>query len=448
LVFGAVAPVYAEPVFRDVVVRPPVATQAPTPTKFANVSHLIYLNNCLPNGCTVQPGSDDSLTQHSSIPQQPATLAAWAWGQSNWDSLVQCVKDMYGPFDIQITDQDPGPSMPHFELIVGGNSSDVGVQGAGGVAPFIPCQGELQNNVISYVFAAETSNLDYLCWAAAQETSHVFGLDHEMNALDPMTYLNPPTKKQGFQNADANCGEFQARQCWCGGNTQNSYQYLMDTIGPSNLAPATLTITSPADGAWVEPGFVVSADLMSQLSARTGQLTIDGNATQTIMQPPIVFNAPASLTGGDHTITVTITDAASRTVTASVNVHVVASCAGGASCDKGFDCLGGFCLPGADIAGGLGATCTDNSQCITGSCASDGTHELCTGNCDPGNECPQGFTCTTTGNGGVCWPAAKGSGCGAGAPGSSFVLIFAVAAFTARASRRRSRAHRRTATNS
>ena len=55
--------------------------------------------------------------------------------------------------------------------MVGGNSSDIGVPGAGGVAPFVPCDGELQDNVMSFVFSAETNNLDYLCWAAAQETS-------------------------------------------------------------------------------------------------------------------------------------------------------------------------------------------------------------------------------------------------------------------------------------
>src|SRR5690242_7805700 len=103
------------PPMRDVVVHGARHAKAGT-SQFTSVSHLIYLNNCLPNGCDVSPGEDDSLTQHSSIPQQQAHLAAWGYGQTNWNSLVQCVKDMYAPFDVQVTDQDPGPSVNHFKL--------------------------------------------------------------------------------------------------------------------------------------------------------------------------------------------------------------------------------------------------------------------------------------------------------------------------------------------
>src|SRR5882672_1444588 len=224
--------------FRDVVVQPPKHA-ANGPVRFAQVSHVIYLNPCLPNGCTVLPGFDDSRTDHSSIPQSQAPLAAYPWGSGRWNTLVQCVKHMYAPYDGQVTDVDPGTA-PHFELMVGGRSTDVGIQGAGGVAPFIPCQGELQDNVISFVFAQETQNLDFLCWASAQETSHVFCLDHEMNAKDPMTYLSPPIKKVGFMNEASNCGEYQPRDCWCGGTQQNSAQFLSDLLGPAHLDPATM----------------------------------------------------------------------------------------------------------------------------------------------------------------------------------------------------------------
>src|SRR5690349_13612629 len=132
------------PQMRDVVVHG-ARHAAPGSKAFTQVSHLIYLDNCMPNGCTVSPGFDDSLTNHSSIPNQTAQLAGWSWGQQNWDNLVQCVKDMYAPFDVQITDVDPGPGVNHFTVMVGGNSTDIGVPGAGGVAPFVPCDGELQD---------------------------------------------------------------------------------------------------------------------------------------------------------------------------------------------------------------------------------------------------------------------------------------------------------------
>jgi len=400
--------------FFDRVMQPP--KRSPTGVKaFTSVSRVIYLNPCLPNGCTVYPGSDDSRTNRSSIPNTQALLTAWPHGTTAWNQLVQCVKDMYAPFNISVTDVDPG-NTNHFEVMVAGNASAIGVDGAGGVAPFEPCDGQLQDNVISFVFAADISNQDFLCWAAAQESSHVFGLDHELNALDPMTYLTPPIKKEGFQNTASNCGEDNPRECWCSGNTQNSYQYLMDTFGPSNLEPGTITITEPKDGQWVKPGFKVKYEVMSQLSVVNGELKIDGSTATATQSAEHEFTAPAAIPGGDHTIMVSAVDAGNRTLTSQVTVHVTATCVTTDGCAADLHCLGGYCLPGADTPGGLGSPCTSNEQCITNTCGSDGTSQLCTGACDmtTGGElvCPDGYACYDTGGGGgVCWPSEEDTGC-------------------------------------
>ena len=103
-------------------------------------------------------------------------------------------------------------------------------------------------------------------------------------------------------------------------------------------------------------------------------------------------------------------------MSAAVNVHVTAACSAAAPCPAGSHCLGGFCLPGGDVDGGLGAACTGNEQCITGTCGSDGIETLCTGPCDAGGTCPSGFQCV---GGDVCWPGEDDGGCGAagGSPG-------------------------------
>jgi len=427
--------------FHDVINQPAKRLDPGAPRSFTSISHVIYLNNCLPNGCTVHPGEDNALTDTSSIPQQQATLTAWPHGTVAWNNFVQCVRDMYAPFDIQITDVDPG-NAPHSEVMVAGNADAIGVPGAGGVAPFIPCDGQLQDNVISFVFAADIANQDFLCWAAAQESSHVFGLDHELNAKDPMTYLSPPVKKPGFQNEASSCGENegQPRMCWCGGSKQNSYQYLMDTFGPSHLDPATLAITEPADGAWVKPGFNVRFAVMSQLSVTTAAMQVDGTQTQSIAQgDPLVFKTATDLAGGDHTIGVTAQDSAARDITGQITVHVTSRCDGGSACAKDFHCLGGYCLPGADVPGGLGAACTGNSDCITGSCGSDGTNMLCTGACDTGQSCPDGYTCyATAADSGVCWPAPKqDGGCSTSSGPSPLLALFGLGALLVLGRRRR-----------
>ena len=192
--------------FSDAIMQPPKRPSTSGPIAFANISNVIFVNPCLPNGCTVRPGADNAQTNTSSIANQQALLQGFPHGQEKWNELMACVRGLYAPFDIVVTDVDPG-NAPHHEVMVAGNAADLDMQGAGGVAPFIPCGGQLEDNIISFVFSAQTDSIDFMCWAVAQESSHVFGLDHELLAKDPLTYLTPPIRKPGFQNVTAKCGE-------------------------------------------------------------------------------------------------------------------------------------------------------------------------------------------------------------------------------------------------
>jgi hypothetical protein len=411
-------------VWRDRVKVAPAGRAALT-----SVSHKLYLNDCKPGGCTVLPGNDDSRTNRSSIPQTPVTLTPYGHGQQHWDQLVQCVRDTFSPFEVEIVTSDPGPSVPHFEVMIGGNSTQLypGLE-AGGVAPFVSC-GAMDDNVISFVFPETTSDLEYLCGAVVQESCHVWGLDHELNRDDPMTYLDLGSLKR-FQNDDADCGEALSspRPCRCGDTTQNSYRYMGSTFGlAANLPPVRLVLATPNEGQWVRPGFPISGALESVLGQVRASLAIDGEEVTTIGRPPLAFNAPASLPPGPHAITVSATDNGERTVAETVNVHVFAACGAGASCAKGTHCLGGVCLPGGDVAGGLGAPCGENADCITGSCGDDGADSLCTAPCDGGAFCPAGYTCLSPSN--VCWPEA-GGGCatGEGGGGGAGLLLFGAGA--------------------
>lgn len=422
-VLGTAAVVDAAParppiVWKNQVRRPPPGTAA------AQISNVLYLNDCRPNGCTVQPGFDDSRQDRSSIAVTQTTLDAWAHGDALWDELVDCVRTTFLPFDVEVVTTDPGAAS-HFEVMVAGRSAQLHPElMAGGVAPFVSC-GATDDNVISFVFAAQTTDLEFLCGAVAQEAAHVWGLDHELNALDPMTYLDLGSLKR-FQNDDAACGEELAspRECWCGGTTQNSYQYLTQLFGGAPLPPATLAISTPIDGQWVEPGFPVRAELTSVLGATTATLSIDGSALATLSPGPFAFNAPVELSAGAHTVEVRAADGGGRQVAASVAVNVMAACAN-ASCAEGFACLGGSCHPDANVPGGLGAACTRNEDCSTGRCVDGSGDHRCAASCDPGHVCPAGFACLDADLGaGTCWPARDDGGCAASGDrgGAAFVL--------------------------
>ena len=382
----------------------------------AIVSNKLYLNDCRPNGCTVFPGQDDSRTNRTSIAESQVTLDAWAHGDPLWADLVQCVRDTFLPFQVEIVTTDPGSATNHFEVMIGGTSRQLHPElEAGGVAPFVGCGGS-DDNVISFVFASSTNDLEFLCGAVAQEAAHVWGLDHELNALDPMTYLDLGSLKR-FQNDDARCGETldAPRECYCGGTTQNSYTYMSQLFGDAPLPPAELEISTPTEGQWVLPGFPVRAVLRSVLGATSATLAIDGTTTATLSPGPFGFNAPATLPGGKHTVTVSAQDGGARVVTGTVNVNVAATCGADKGCADDLHCLGGYCIPGADAVGGLGARCTTNDGCVTGRCI-DGSGDLrCTASCDGGDTCPSGFACLADGGGGqICWPSADDGGCAAG----------------------------------
>jgi uncharacterized protein (TIGR03382 family) len=193
-----------------------------------------------------------------------------------------------------------------------------------------------------------------------------------------------------------------------------------------------MVLSSPVDGAYVKAGFPIVATFDTGLQTLAASMSIDGGAQQEAWQGILAWNAPLSLEPGAHTITVSGTDYGDRMASQTVNVTLLGSCAGGAACPAGFACLGETCLPGADVAGGLGASCAVNEDCITGGCATDGETSVCTGACDPGNTCPAGFDCKSN----VCWPTQSG-GCNAsGVGGAPFGALLGLAGLLALRRRR------------
>ena len=90
------------------------------------------------------------------------STTAFQGSDAVWEQVVQCVKQAYADFDVQIVTDRPASGNYHM-AIVAGYSSDVGESdGVMGVSPFtcgyIP-------DAISFTFAnEEPTNLYDLCW--------------------------------------------------------------------------------------------------------------------------------------------------------------------------------------------------------------------------------------------------------------------------------------------
>ncbi|HUS32254.1 MAG TPA: Ig-like domain-containing protein [Kofleriaceae bacterium] len=272
-------------------------------------SKIIYLNH---TGVTLRPGNDDARTNRSSIVSQQVSVPAWNTSAAHWQQTVTCMKDMFKRWDVVVTDVDPG-NVPHMEAVFGGSPQNVGMgQGVGGVSPFTQDCGVIENSIVFTFTSVFPDDPQTVCEVMAQEVAHSYGLDHEMLASDPMTYLNYNGNRT-FKDQTVACGEYSNRPCGIGGSTcrpnQNSVQLLNQRLGQADLVAPTLGITSPADGATVEPGFAVDATASDNIAVTAAQLFIDDQPVTTAAGAgPYTFATDAALAEGVHTISVEATD--------------------------------------------------------------------------------------------------------------------------------------------
>jgi MYXO-CTERM domain-containing protein len=431
----------------------------PTPSGISY--RLIYLNNCKPNGCVINPGFENSQTNTSSILDLRANIAAFEYSDAVWEEVVQCVRDTFAPFNLTITDQDPcggqtsNCTVNHWESVVAGDPEEAGWPPWIGGESADVCG--IVHNSITFAFAnAFGPDVVSICWTVSRELAHSWGLDYQLLREDPMTYLEGSSLPGGFkrfQNQNAQCGEFegQPRVCNCGGTTQNSFQEIMGIFGAGGPTPPEVSFDDLTNGQQVEPGFIVRTTIVDDSGISSATLLIDSQTVRTLTNPPYVFNAPATLREGTHRVTVTAVDALGTSGSASVDVNIGPPCETPADCagqGENYTCVGGRCVPGKGAPGGLGADCMDNSECYSGQCATAGEDRYCVEPCEVGgSDCPSSFQCLDAGGTGVCWPGGgddSSGGCststGNGAMTSSLALGALLGVLFAGRRRRRARA--------
>ncbi len=388
----------------------------------AGFSNVIYLNNCKGGGCALTRGQENSLANKSSIlGSNSATVSPFAYSDSVWQQVVDCVKQTYSPFGVQIVTTRPTSGNYHMAIVAGVPQNIGEPQGVGGVSPFA-C-GYLPN-AISFSFAnVYGGDVNDICWTVAQETAHSWGLDHKFDNRDPMTYLQSGPGRKNFMNEPGSCGEFSARQCDCQytGGKLNSFAEVFDTFGGNTPTPPTIQITAPmANATGLPQGFPIQAQIEDDVGVAKVELRIDNQLVDTKEAKPFAWVAPASLGQGSHQIELTAYDFSGTSAKQMVMATLGNSCTGDSECPSGNVCLQGRCVLGGGSQGGLGTTCEGNANCSSGQCAGDGAGtQLCVEACDPALDgCPSGFECLGDTGAAVCWPATSEGICNVGTNGS------------------------------
>lgn len=323
-------------------------------------SRIIFLSH---NGVTLRPGNNDARTNTSSIVSAQVAIPAWNTTPQIWADTVTCFRDIFSRFDVQVVDTDPG-NVPHMLAVFGGTPQQVGLPAnVGGVSPFTTTCDIIENSVV-FTFSAALPNQARLnCEIMAQEVAHSYGLDHELLASDPMTYLQY-NGNRAFADQTVSCGENTPRNCGINGSVcsanQNSVTMLTQRVGIGDAIAPSISWTSPANGATVPPGFQVTAAATDNNAVVSATMTLDGATPITSMNAgPYVFQTPSDLADGQHTIKIDVTDGKNiKSETRTVTVAHGAPPGGGSGSGSGSGGGGG--------GGGGGGTEDVSGGCTTG----------------------------------------------------------------------------------
>lgn len=234
-------------------------------------------------GRTYYPGANDSARGLSSVVSNQglasATIPRLGYSEAQWQQFMSCIQDEFARFDVTVTDQRPA-SGAYIEASIGGNGTEVGFgSGVGGVAPVDTYYCRPIPAGVVFIFAQKFSPM-VACEIASQEIAHALvPLDHEYLASDPMTYLGYNGHKT-FQDIDAQCGEYQTKQCYCNRATQNSVKLLYATVGPKGSTPPVTP--PPTTGDTTPPSVKIASPAAGTTIAENSTLDITVQASDNV----------------------------------------------------------------------------------------------------------------------------------------------------------------------
>jgi hypothetical protein len=208
-------------------------------------SHIVYLNR---SPTTFTPGAPgDSVANVSSIVTAEVTTEGASISETMWRTARTCVTTELAPYDITVTDVDPG-DVDHLEIVVTDQAAEIGLAGpTNGVSPFsCPALGPRE---IGFAFwapfgkNAQREFCEQLLWVVAVSA----GLTDSLDCRDIMwprrsdDELGGACGEKHFIEELVGCAEqadLAPRDCVCTGEgLQSSHAAMIAHYGASTCAP-------------------------------------------------------------------------------------------------------------------------------------------------------------------------------------------------------------------
>lgn len=182
------------------------------------------------HGGSLTAGEDDSrLGRSSSLANRginTVDLAGFRGTDRQWVQLMQCVRERYARYNVDIVDAPPAKG-EYILAMVGDKPSKLDLpKTVGGLAPH---NGSVISDAVVFVFQTRGAKVDDLCQTTAHEIGHALGLDHTRLCTDVMSYESCGAKR--FRHEHARCGEWEDRDCDDGASHQSSDAVLGRAVG-------------------------------------------------------------------------------------------------------------------------------------------------------------------------------------------------------------------------
>jgi Bacterial Ig domain len=311
----------------DMVAMPPAAPKAPT-SGVGTVRSALTGSGADPKTLylfyatgAALPSTDIDACMAATPPRFDCTFAS---------TLAECQRQIqtyldkwFADFNIVFTLTRPTSGAFYTEVVSSGGGAWCNVSSkVAGVAPFL-CK-DLDGGV-AYTFLGGTS-AKQTAVIVAQEAAHLVGLEHVTNANDIM-YPQICSDCDGFLNQDLPIDGDR-----CDRTSQNSYQMLLDRLGPwgggpkpsafgcmLDQRPPVVKILEPADGSTVKKNFTLRVDASDDCELATVQVSVMPQSlkAESYAAP---FEWDLTNMSGQQTITVTAIDGSGHTTKQSVTI--------------------------------------------------------------------------------------------------------------------------------